>query len=210
MTTTRESFADRMAATLEAWSAQIADLQAKGCSAGGEQQARIGRQVADLQKHRTEYAQLMRKTLGPERGRVSGTCGRVPSGWRPEFRKTYMQATSRFAFLSLLSSAEPAASPLGLTTRPEPRQITPMTKPVDDPTHQPQNRHLRAALLAARDRRHPTRGDVHGGDRRAAARGPCPSPAYRRVATTIFLPARPGDLVSGQLTDHRSAGAGRG
>ena len=24
-------------------------------------------------------------------------------------------------------------------------------------------------------------------------------PAYRRVATTIFLPSRPGDLVSGQL-----------
>ena len=45
-------------------------------------------------------------------------------------------------------------------------------------------------------------------------------PAYRRVATTIFLPSRPGDVVSGQLVaidpsqleaaEERDAGNGQG
>jgi hypothetical protein len=93
---TRKGYGGRMAATLEEWSAQIADLQAKARSAGDEQRARIGHQVAALQRRRTEYAEQMGKTrdtseavfrdmrLGAERIAV-------------EFRKTYVQAASRFA-----------------------------------------------------------------------------------------------------------------
>jgi hypothetical protein len=78
-----------MGATLKAWSAQIADLQAKARSAGGEQQARIGRQVDTLQRQRTEYAQQMWKTRDTRaavfRGMRQGA-ERIAA----EFRKTYM------------------------------------------------------------------------------------------------------------------------
>ena len=87
--TTRKRYSDRMAATLKAWSAQIADRQAKASSAGGEQQARIGRQVANLQQQRTEYAQQMWKTRDTRaavfRGMRQGA-ERIAA----EFRRTYM------------------------------------------------------------------------------------------------------------------------
>jgi ERCC4-related helicase len=94
--TTRKRYSDRMAATLKAWSAQIADLQAKARSAGGEQQARIGRQVADLQQQRTEYAEQMSKTRDT-RAAVFRDMRRGAERIAAEFRKTYVQATSRFA-----------------------------------------------------------------------------------------------------------------
>ena len=87
--TTRKRYSDRMAATLKAWSAQIADLQAKAGSAGGEQQARIGRRVDTLQRQRTEYAQQMWKTRDTRaavfRGMRQGA-ERIAA----EFRKTFM------------------------------------------------------------------------------------------------------------------------
>ena len=87
--TTRKRYSNRMAATLKAWSAQIADRRAKARSAGGEQQARIGRQVAALQQQRTEYAQQMWKTRDTRaavfRGMRQGA-ERIAA----EFRRTYM------------------------------------------------------------------------------------------------------------------------
>ena len=93
---TRKGYGDRMAATLEEWSAQIADLQAKARSAGGEQRARIGRQVAALQQQRAEYAEQMRKTRDTGEAVFRDTrqdAERIAA----EFRKTYVQAASRFA-----------------------------------------------------------------------------------------------------------------
>jgi hypothetical protein len=78
-----------MAATLKKWSAQIADLQAKARSAGGEQQTRIGRQVADLQQQRTEYAQQMRKTRDTSAA-VFRDMRQGAERIAAEFRKTYM------------------------------------------------------------------------------------------------------------------------
>jgi hypothetical protein len=86
---TRKRYSDRMAATLKKWSAQIADLQAKARSAGGEQQARIGRQVADLQQQRTEYAQQMRKTRDTSAA-VFRDMRQGAERIAAEFRKTYM------------------------------------------------------------------------------------------------------------------------
>ena len=87
--TTRKRYSNRMAATLKAWSAQIADRRAKARGAGGEQQARIGRQVAALQQQRTEYAQQMWKTRDTRaavfRGMRQGA-ERIAA----EFRRTYM------------------------------------------------------------------------------------------------------------------------
>jgi hypothetical protein len=73
---TRKGYRDRMAATLEEWSAQIADLQAKARSAGDEQQ--MGR------TRDTGEAVFRDMRLGAERIAA-------------EFRKTYVQAASRFA-----------------------------------------------------------------------------------------------------------------
>ena len=82
--------------------------------------------------------------------------------------------------------------------RPEPETDHTNDETVDDPAHQPPNRHLHPALLPARDRDRATGRDICGGDRRQLLEG-LSFPAYRRVATTIFLPSRPGDVVSGQL-----------
>ena len=82
--TTRKRYSDRMAATLKAWSAQIADRQANG------------RKVADLQQQRTEYAQQMWKTRDT-RAAVFRDMRQGAERMAAEFRKTYMQATSRFA-----------------------------------------------------------------------------------------------------------------
>ena len=87
--TTRKRYSDRMAATLKAWSAQIADRQAKARSAGGEQQARIGRQVANLQQQRTEYAQQMWR-IRDTRAAVFRNMQKSAEQMAAEFRKTYM------------------------------------------------------------------------------------------------------------------------
>jgi hypothetical protein len=93
---TRKRYSDQMAATLKEWSAHIADLQMKARTAGGEQQARIGRQVAALQQQRTEYAEQMLKTRDTKAA-VFRDMRRGAERMAAEFRKTYMQATSRFA-----------------------------------------------------------------------------------------------------------------
>ena len=94
--TTRKRYSDRMATTLKAWSAQIADLQAKARTADGEQQARIGRKVADLQQQRTEYAEQMRKTRDTSEA-VFRDMRQSAERMAAEFRKTYVQAAGRFA-----------------------------------------------------------------------------------------------------------------
>ena len=87
--TTHKRYSDRMAATLKAWSAQIADLQAKARSAGGEQQARIGRQVANLQQQRTEYAQQMWR-IRDARAAVFRNMQKSAEQMAAGFRKSYM------------------------------------------------------------------------------------------------------------------------
>ena len=86
---TRKRYRDRMAATLEEWSAQIADLQAKARSAGGEQQARIGRQVANLQQQRTGYAQQIWR-IRDTRAAVFRNMQKSAEQMAAGFRKSYM------------------------------------------------------------------------------------------------------------------------
>ena len=87
--TTHKRYSDRMAATLEAWSAQIADLQAKARSAGGEQQARISRRWPPCSSSRTEYAEQMSKTRDT-RAAVFGDMRQSAERMAAEFRKSYM------------------------------------------------------------------------------------------------------------------------
>jgi hypothetical protein len=94
--TTRKRDSDRMAATLEPWSAQIVDLQAKVRSASGKQQAWIGRPVAALRQQRTEYAEQMRKTRDTSEA-VFRNMRQSAERMAAEFRKTYVQAAGRFA-----------------------------------------------------------------------------------------------------------------
>jgi hypothetical protein len=96
--TTRKRYRARMAATLAGWSAQIVDLQAKARSAGGEQQARIGRQVAAFQRQWTEYAEQAER-MAKTRGTSEAAFRDLRQGaerMAAAFRKTYVQAASRF------------------------------------------------------------------------------------------------------------------
>jgi hypothetical protein len=93
---TRKRDSDRMTATLEEWSAQVNDQQAKARTADGEQQARIGRPVAALRQQRTEYAEQMRKTRDTSEAAFRDM-RQSAERMAAEFRKTYVQAAGRFA-----------------------------------------------------------------------------------------------------------------
>ena len=94
--TTRKRYSERMATTLKAWSARVTDLQAKARTAGGEQQAWIGRPVAALPQQRTEYAEQMTKTRDTSEA-VFRDMRESAERMAAEFRKTYVQAAGRFA-----------------------------------------------------------------------------------------------------------------
>ena len=96
MRSTRKQDLARMAAILEAWAAQIADLQAKARTAGAAQQLTISGQLIALRQQRRAYEMLLASTAGSSaavfRDMLLGA-ERIAG----EFRKLYVQASSRFA-----------------------------------------------------------------------------------------------------------------
>jgi hypothetical protein len=92
----RRQYLDEMAATLGNWATQILDLQAKAQSAGDEQQFFVSRQMAALQRQRTEYAARM-NDMRDMSGDGFTDMRKSTERMAAEFRKTYVQAASRFA-----------------------------------------------------------------------------------------------------------------
>ena len=195
--TTRKRYSDRMATTLKAWSAQITDLQAKARTADGEQQAWIGRQVADLAAAADRVRGTDEEDARHQRGRVQGHAaecradgGRVPqdlcAGDEPLralsccCRAPSRRRRQRADDAARASQVTPTTRP-SMTMRTSRRTVT-FTRPFSlrgIETEQP------AGTYAVETDEELLEG--------------LSFPAYRRVATTIFLPSRPGDLVSGQL-----------
>jgi hypothetical protein len=96
MATTRKQDLTRMAATLEAWAGQIADLQAKARTAGAEQRLAMSDQIAALRQQRRAYEAQMADT----RGASAAVFRDIQLGAErvaKEFRKLYLQTASRFA-----------------------------------------------------------------------------------------------------------------
>lgn len=94
--TTRKKYTDQMAVTLLEWSAQITDLQWRAKSAGAERQAQIDQQVAALRSHWTAYEERQR-TAKHMSAAVFRDMRAAAERIADEFRRIYMQATSRFA-----------------------------------------------------------------------------------------------------------------
>jgi hypothetical protein len=96
MATTRKQDLERMAATLEAWAGQIADLQAKAHTAGAEQRLVMSGQIAALRQQRQAYEVQMADTCGASAA-VFRDMQRGAERTGEEFRKLYVQTASRFA-----------------------------------------------------------------------------------------------------------------
>jgi hypothetical protein len=85
-----------MAATLEAWAGQIADLQAKARTAGAEQRLLVSSQIAALRQQRRAYEAQMAETRGVS-ATVFRDMQRGAARTAAEFRRLYLQTASRFA-----------------------------------------------------------------------------------------------------------------
>jgi hypothetical protein len=95
MATTRKQDLQHMAATLEAWAGQIADLRAKARSAGTERQLVMGGQLTALRQQQRAYAAQLADTRGASAA-VFRDLQRGAERIAGEFRKLYLQAASRF------------------------------------------------------------------------------------------------------------------
>jgi hypothetical protein len=96
MATTRRQDLQRMAATLEAWAGQIADLQAKARSAGAERRQVMNGQLAALRRQRRAYEAQLADTRGASEA-VFRDMQRGAERTAEEFRRLYLQTASRFA-----------------------------------------------------------------------------------------------------------------
>ena len=96
MATTRQQDLKRMAATLEAWAGQIADLQAEARSAGAERRQAMSGQLAALRQQRRAYEAQLADTRGASAA-VFRDLQRGAERIAEEFRKLYLQTASRFA-----------------------------------------------------------------------------------------------------------------
>src|SRR3954470_6680404 len=96
MATTRKQDLTRMAATLEAWAGQIADLQAKARTAGAEQRLLVRSQIAALRQQRRAYQARMADTRGASAA-VFRDMQRGAARTAGEFHRLYLQTASRFA-----------------------------------------------------------------------------------------------------------------
>ena len=95
MATTRKQDLQHVAATLEAWAGQIADLRAKARSAGTERQLVMGRQLTALRQQQRAYAAQMAGTRGASAA-VFRDMQRGAERIAGEFRRLYLQMASRF------------------------------------------------------------------------------------------------------------------
>ena len=101
---TRNDYTNQMAATLEKWSTQLGELQAKVRDAGAEQKAQVETAVAALKVQRTAYQErcVMRAT------RHSRTYVGAPSAWpRSSPRPTRRHSASSRPDLTPAGAADP-------------------------------------------------------------------------------------------------------
>ena len=96
MATTRKQDLQHMAATLEAWAGQIADLQAKARTAGAEQRLLVSSQIAALRQQQRAYAAQLADTRGASAA-VFRDMQLGAERTAGEFRRLYLQTASRFA-----------------------------------------------------------------------------------------------------------------
>jgi hypothetical protein len=95
MTVVRRECLDQMAATLELWSMQIIELQAKARSGSNELQFLISRQMAALQRQWNDYAVHMNKVVYTNEVEFA-EMRKSTERMAVEFSKIHEQATSRF------------------------------------------------------------------------------------------------------------------
>ena len=95
MATTHKQDLHHMAATLEAWAGQIADLRAKARSAGTERQLVMGRQLTALRQQQRAYAAQIAGTQGASAA-VFRDMQRGAARIAGEFRRLYLQTANRF------------------------------------------------------------------------------------------------------------------
>jgi hypothetical protein len=96
MATTRKQDLRHMAATLEAWAGQIADLQVKARAAGAERRPGMSGRLAALRRQRRAYEAQMADTRGAGAA-VFRDMQRGAKRIAEEFRRLHLQAASRFA-----------------------------------------------------------------------------------------------------------------
>jgi hypothetical protein len=198
MIAARKRYLDRMSATLEEWSTQIADLQAKARSAGGEQQQLISRRIAALYEQRTGYLAHMNET----RDTSAGMLRDMEKGAKriaAEFRRIYVQSASRFGAEMLPSGSEAATVSCSVARRrPDPDQVTAAAGgSMTMRTSRSTVIFERPFSLKGIDRELPAGSYMIDTDEKLIEG--VSFPAYRRVATTIFVPSQPGGVVSGQV-----------
>lgn len=96
MAATRRQKLEAMAATLELWKSQIADLQAKARTAGAERQRVMREQIIVLRQRRWAYEAQMAATVGASTA-VFRDMLTAADRTAAEFRALYLETTSRFS-----------------------------------------------------------------------------------------------------------------
>ena len=94
--TTRDDYANQMAATLKQWSTQLGELQAKLRDAGAEQKAQVETAVAALKVQQTAYQEQMKKVRDANDAALADL-RKGSERMVEEFAKAYAQAFGRFA-----------------------------------------------------------------------------------------------------------------
>jgi hypothetical protein len=94
--TTRNDYTNQMAATLEQWSTQLGELQAKVRDAGAGQKAQAETAVAALKVQQTAYQEQMKKVRDASEAALADL-RRGSERMAEEFAKAYAQAFGQFA-----------------------------------------------------------------------------------------------------------------
>jgi hypothetical protein len=93
---TRNDYTNQMAATLEQWSTQLGELQAKMRDAGAEQRAQVETAVAALKVRQSAYQEQMKKVRDASDAALADL-RRGSERMAEEFAKAYAQAFGQFA-----------------------------------------------------------------------------------------------------------------
>jgi hypothetical protein len=91
-----DDYARQMATTLEQWSTQLGELQARAQHAGAEQQAQMAKVLAGLQTQQDAYRAQMKK-VGEANEAAFADLQAGSERIAAEFATSYAQAASRFA-----------------------------------------------------------------------------------------------------------------
>jgi hypothetical protein len=193
MTAARRRYLKQMAATLEEWSGQIADLEAKARSAGGEQLLLVGSRIAALCERRAAYQAHMNGTRDTSAGML-GDMRESAERIAVEFRRIYVQSESRFA--SEDAACVPRSGERAVAGRPADPTRT-AGAPLLTRTSRTTVVFARPFSLKGVGRELPA-GRYTIETEEELIEG-LSFPAYHRVATTIFVPTRPAGAVSGEV-----------